>query len=307
MADKDDSKEAWGARARTEKLPHADPIAYLGTKRHPVSIPPTTHDVTPSASMEKGATAATKSHVSRRILAIGVGLAIVLPMAISLSTGDDVARAPAPHAAAVPPPRSPDEHARENARAVPTDLPPGGVTDGTLPEGEPPLSSQQSVADWKNPPNTPTAAMSGADYAAEPPASNTSQAADADRAPPPASTQLHGREPADVKPAAAPMSTRRIGKARAAAAFAAPFDFSAAMNAVAASHIGPTQCGPDASGAAPVAITFAPSGEATHAVIENGALRGTPTGGCVVRELRKVRIPPYEGDLATVRTSVLLR
>jgi hypothetical protein len=304
MADKDDDvTEAWGrrSRVRVDDLPHADPIAFLGTERHPVSIPPTTHDLEPSASTESGAGAARKSHSSRRIIATLIGLAIIVPMAVSLSSSDDVAKAPAIRTA-LPLPQSPDEHARQNAQAVPSDLPPGGVSDDTLPEAEPQLSTQQTVADWKQSPTTPTAS--------EPLPENTSTNASrlASEAPPPssASTELHGREPADVKPATAP-SVPRATRRHMVAAVASPFDFGATMNAVASANIGPVQCGPDAIGATPVAITFAPSGQATHAVIENGSLRGTDAGSCVARELRKVRISPFEGDTATVRTSVLLR
>ncbi|HVW24339.1 MAG TPA: hypothetical protein VHC69_03170 [Polyangiaceae bacterium] len=304
MANEDDATEAWGRRSRVplEKLPHADPIAYLGTERHPVSIPPTTHDVDSSASMSKGADTAKKSHASRRILASVIGLAILLPMAVSLSSSDDVAKAP-PIRAAAPPPQSPEELARKNAQAVPMDLPPGGVSDGPLPEGEPPLSSQQSVADWKQPPSTPTASERSESMSVSTTPSQSSGEAPASSSS--AAAELHGREPTDVKPttASVPRATRR----RAVAALASPFDFSAAMNAVASTNIGPVQCGPDAIGATPVAITFSPSGQATHAVIENGSLRGTETGSCIARELRKVRIPPFDGDTATVRTSVLLR
>ena len=306
MAKKDDdATEAWGRRSRVplEELPHADPIAYLGTDRHPVSIPPTTHDLEPSTSMARSADTAKKSHASRRILASIIGLAIIVPMAVSLSSSDDVAKAPAIRTPA-PPPESPEELARKNAQAIPTDLPPGGVSDGPLPEGEPPLSSQQTVADWKQAPTTPTAAERS-DSMSE--STNASQSSDEGRrssAVPPA--ELHGREPTDVKPATAPKVPRATTR-HAVAAMASPFDFSAAMNAVASANIGPVQCGPDAIGATPVAITFAPSGQATHAVVENGSLRGSETGSCVARELRKVRIPPFDGDSATVRTSVLLR
>lgn len=318
MAEKDDdanATEAWGQRShvRLEELPQADPIAYLGTERHPVSIPPTTasippttHDLEPSASMEKGAGAATKSHLSRRIAAAALGLAIILPMAVSLSSSDDVANAPATRSS-IPPSRSPDEHARQNAKLVPTDLPPGGVTEAPLHEAEPPLSSQQSVADWKRPEGVPTASDRSTplrqNVSKSEPAMSSAEEGEQSAS---TSTTRAGRS-AEVKAVAPPPARRGPTQVRAVAV-ARPFDFTAAMNAVTATSVGPGQCGQDAIGATAVAITFAPSGEATRAVIENGPLRGTRTGSCVARELRKVRIAPFEGgDLATVRTSVLLR
>jgi len=315
MAEKDDdagATEAWGRRSRVplEELPQADPIAYLGTKRHPVSIPPTTasippttHDLEPSPSMEKGAGAATKSHLSRRIAAAALGLAIILPMAVSLSSSDDVANAPATRSS-IPPPRSPVEHARQNAQLVPTDLPPGGVTEAPLHEAEQPLSSQQSVADWKQPASVPTASDRNT-----PMTESTSELArsSAEREQPDSAPTARSGQPAEIKAPAGAAARRGPRPVRAVAA-AKPFDFTAAMNAVAAASVGPAQCGEDAIGATAVSMTFAPSGEATRAVIENGPLRGTQTGSCVARELRRVRIAPFQGgDTATVRTSVLLR
>jgi hypothetical protein len=330
MAEKDDdATEAWERRSpvRLEELPQADPIAYLGTERHPVSIPPTTasippttasippttasippttasipptsHDLEPSASMEEGAGAATKSHLSRRLAAAALGLAIILPMAVSLSSSDDVARAPATRSS-IAPPKSPAEHARQNAQVIPTDLPPGGVTDVPLHESEPPLSSQQSVADWKQPATVPTAGERHTTQNA-----SMSESRSSGEQPASVSTALPGREPADVKPAVA---VRRDATRRHALAATRPFDFTGAMNAVTDARVGPAQCGPDAIGATAVAITFAPSGEATHAIVESGPLLGTEAGSCVARELRNVRIQPFDGaDMATVRTSVLLR
>jgi hypothetical protein len=310
MAEKDDdATEAWGRRTHVplEELPQADPIAYLGTERHPVSIPPTTasippttHDLESSASMEKGAGAATKSHMSRRIAAAALGLAIILPMAVSLSSSDDVSNAPATRSS-IPPPRSPDEHARQNAQLAPADLPPGGVTEAPLPEGEPPLSSQQSIADWKQPASVPTA-----NDRSTPMTENASKSEAAMQSTERESSASTSTTPGGAAPAAPAM--QREGTRSHATAVAKPFDFSAAMNAVTATSVGPVQCGPHAIGATAVSITFAPSGEATRAVIENGPLRGTETGSCVAHELRHVRIAPFQGgDTATVRTSVLLR
>ena len=288
MADeKNDGAEAWGRRShvRLDDLPRADPIAYLGTERHPLSVPPTTHDVVPSASLEKGTEAATRAHASRRLLATAIGLAIVLPMAVRLSSTDDVAPAPSAGDSRFTPARE------QGAQAAPADLPPGGIFESALPEAEPKMSSERSVADWTTAPQMPAGDTAVADAPREEP-----------RAAVPALRRTDSSTPARETPLRSPAT-----KARSVGSFGAPFDFTAAMNAVAATSVGPVQCGPDAIGPTPVEITFAPSGHATRAVIQNGPLRGSDAGSCVARSLRRVQIAPFSGDAATVHTTVLLR
>ena len=306
--DEDGGTEAWGRRSqvRLEELPDVDPIAYLGTKRHPVSIPPTTRDVEPSALA--GADAAGKSHATRRVLATVVGFSIALPMVISLSSGDDVVGVPATRASAGLAAAS-AEPGRESA---PRDLPPGGVTDGmVLPESAVPLQSSDDVAENASPvpggtandgvapdsPRTESPELRGAGAGHERAVSRESSGAD-DAANAPAVLISRASVP-DRGPASK--------RGSAVNAFPTPFDFGAAMDAVARTPVGPEQCGPEAVGAASVAIRFSPSGHATRAVVESGPLRGTEAGSCVARELGKVRIAPFDGDAATVRTSIRLR
>jgi hypothetical protein len=54
-------------------------------------------------------------------------------------------------------------------------------------------------------------------------------------------------------------------------------------------------------------VTFAPSGDATRATVEEGPLRGTPAGSCVALRLRRIHLAPFDGRLATVRTTLVLR
>ncbi|HEX4337867.1 MAG TPA: hypothetical protein VH062_18285 [Polyangiaceae bacterium] len=292
MANGTNDAETGGRRSRirTDELPQADPIAYLGTERHPISVPPTTHDIEPVAeSMRGGAETATKSHVSRRVLATAIGFAIVIPMAVSLSTSDDVARAPATGTAAraAAPPREP-------VQAVPADLPPGGVTESTVPEAEPPMTADRAVADWTSTPQNP--ATDATDVSRMGKAAATVRSVSAG---PALAAEAHAVPVRVAVPR--PATHRSVG------AFATPFDFTAAMNAVAARNVGPAQCGLEAVGATPVAITFAPNGHATRAVVENGPLRGTAAGSCVALRLRDTQIAPFDGDAATIRTNVMLR
>jgi hypothetical protein len=63
-------------------------------------------------------------------------------------------------------------------------------------------------------------------------------------------------------------------------------------------------------GAAPgpvnVAVTFAPSGNVTSAVVED-ALQGTPAGSCIAQHLRNTRAPEFDGENQTVRTTLTLK
>jgi hypothetical protein len=58
------------------------------------------------------------------------------------------------------------------------------------------------------------------------------------------------------------------------------------------------------SGTARVAVTFAPSGQVTTAVIESGPFVGTAAGSCVASKFRSARVPPFSGDSVLVRKSV---
>jgi hypothetical protein len=158
------------------------------------------------------------------------------------------------------------------------------------------MSEERSVADWTDAkqPRDGSGVVTGSASGIEEPSVDPSSHIDVKKA-------------ADVRAVSAPrlLATARHFDPRPGVP--TTLDFAAAMSAVAAMKIGPAQCGPDAVGAAAVAVTFAPSGQAVRAVLQDGPLRGTETGSCVALRLRNVRIAPFEGDAATVRTTVLLR
>jgi hypothetical protein len=58
------------------------------------------------------------------------------------------------------------------------------------------------------------------------------------------------------------------------------------------------------AGAARIAVTFAPSGTVTSAIIESGPFVGTSAGGCVASKFRSVHVPAFTGDPVTVHKSV---
>jgi hypothetical protein len=96
-------------------------------------------------------------------------------------------------------------------------------------------------------------------------------------------------------------------KARTTKTPRAPFSAEQALAAIRASGIGSAQCGEGAAGATVVSVTFAPSGRVTRALVEDGPLQGTSVGGCIARQLRNVRVAPFDGDFQTLRTDVTLR
>ncbi len=58
------------------------------------------------------------------------------------------------------------------------------------------------------------------------------------------------------------------------------------------------------AGAARIAVTFAPAGNVTAAVIESGPFVGTSAGGCVAAKFRTVRVPAFTGEPVTVHKSI---
>jgi hypothetical protein len=89
---------------------------------------------------------------------------------------------------------------------------------------------------------------------------------------------------------------------------AAPFDRQAARMALLDAMRSASACG-DGTGPvrARVAVTFAPSGRATVAVIEGGTpLKGTAAGSCVAKRMRQVTVPPFGGEKVTVHSTVVV-
>jgi hypothetical protein len=90
---------------------------------------------------------------------------------------------------------------------------------------------------------------------------------------------------------------------------APPFNINLAKEALAAAAAEARSCGNAGTDAeyVRVAVTFAPSGKATVAVVEGDSpVRGTPAGSCVAVTMRKAVVPPFSGDRVTVRQTISL-
>jgi hypothetical protein len=87
------------------------------------------------------------------------------------------------------------------------------------------------------------------------------------------------------------------------------FDASAAANALgeAASRASSCRQPGDPSGIARVTVTFANSGNATHALVDGPPFAGTPTGGCIASTMRSATVPPFTGDRVTVKKTVVIQ
>jgi hypothetical protein len=84
------------------------------------------------------------------------------------------------------------------------------------------------------------------------------------------------------------------------------FDRSSALSVIRTIGACLAECGPGAVGSMNVVVTFASSGAATNAVLEDGPLQGTPEGSCVTRHLRDARVPAFGGEQETVRTALVI-
>jgi hypothetical protein len=86
------------------------------------------------------------------------------------------------------------------------------------------------------------------------------------------------------------------------------FDVNAARAAVAAAARVAAGCGDGVhKGSAPVAITFAPTGRVTTAVVQGGPLLGTPVASCVAQSMRSASVPPHSDGYVTVSRTVQIR
>jgi len=87
-----------------------------------------------------------------------------------------------------------------------------------------------------------------------------------------------------------------------------PFDRDSAVSALNAAAKSAARCRSDEGpfGAARVAVTFAPNGNTTTAVVEGPPFAGTPVGSCIARTFREARVSPFTGAPVTVRKSVTI-
>jgi hypothetical protein len=88
-----------------------------------------------------------------------------------------------------------------------------------------------------------------------------------------------------------------------------PFDVAAARSALEMSADQASSCRKDGdpSGLAVVTITFSPTGRVTTATISGPPFQATSTGGCIASTMRRTRVPPFAGDMVTVRKTVTIR
>jgi hypothetical protein len=85
----------------------------------------------------------------------------------------------------------------------------------------------------------------------------------------------------------------------------AAFDRVAAIAALDAAAQRAQACKPpDTLGATRVAVTFAPTGKVTTAVVQGPPFAGTRVGGCIAEMLRDAAIPPFSGYMVTVHRSL---
>jgi hypothetical protein len=214
-------------------------------------------------------------------------------MVVSFSTNEDAVSRGMPKVGVQAPPTEPAQPA---ALAVPQDLPPGGLSERAAYSRA--MSEERSVADWTD----ATQPRDGRGVVTTGSGARVEESS-ADEEP----SMSSSRENSGTRKVSAPRPTVSSRQPSSRPAVPTTLDFDAARRAVSSLDIGPEQCGPEAIGAVPVEVTFAPSGRAIRARVESGPLSETPTGRCVALELRKVRIAPFDGPEAMVRTAVLLK
>jgi hypothetical protein len=84
-----------------------------------------------------------------------------------------------------------------------------------------------------------------------------------------------------------------------------PFDRRAAFVALDAAGQRAQACKPaNTVGATRVAVTFAPTGKVTTAVVEGPPFAGTRVGGCIAAMLREAAISPFSGGAVTVHKAL---
>ena len=114
------------------------------------------------------------------------------------------------------------------------------------------------------------------------------------------------RSPVQPDPSASPTALPAPdGKAATPPNQPGPFSSSVAASAIGAAANSVSGCKKEGepSGSGVVRVTFAPSGRVTSAVITEGPLVGTSTGGCVARLFRGVHIPAFDGPPTAIQGS----
>lgn len=85
-----------------------------------------------------------------------------------------------------------------------------------------------------------------------------------------------------------------------------PFSRTEALAALASAEDRAKSCRSNAGpfGPARLAVTFAPSGKVTTALVEGPPFAGTPVGSCLARAFREAKVSPFSGQPVTVKKSV---
>src|SRR5262249_47447059 len=88
-----------------------------------------------------------------------------------------------------------------------------------------------------------------------------------------------------------------------------PFDKAAAIAAIEAGAAAAESCkgAEDPPGSVRLAVTFAPSGHVTSAVVTNPPFAATKTGSCIADAFRNVSVPSFDGESVRVFRTFELR
>lgn len=289
-------------------LTRGSPLRWSVESLSPATVPPLT--ATPSAD----AVASPRHHLGLRVAAaiagttVLIGIGALLPPLFSgrLATGENVAGQPpapaaqptdVPPAASPAPAVAPPGSAAVIAEAAPAPTPPIVRRHGAWPPRHftPSLGSAAPAQDGSA---TKDAAgdleQEAEDAAALPESAESNEAEESEGASGGESEEAPEKEseeaPAD-EPSAAP-----------------ELDRAAAVRALGAAAARATGCGNGTAARVRVAVSFAPSGRATSAVVSNASsLAGTPIGSCVARHMRAVTIPAFAGEPVTLLMTVTIR
>jgi hypothetical protein len=209
---------------------------------------------------------------------------------------------PAPTSATPPPPKPGDplldKKEPQTARPESPAAPRGRAANNETPAAAPahPAAVEATAVPDEEPEETPPlqavapAAVANAPRVAAP----SAPAAVANTTPsnPPAA------QPANPAPGAPPAAARAANKG--------DFNTQAAREALEDAAVRAAKCKTidSPSGTARIAVTFAPNGQATNAVIESGPFVGTSAGSCVASKFRTARVPAFTGEAVQVHKSI---
>jgi hypothetical protein len=194
---------------------------------------------------------------------------------------------------------------------LPTGSPKAAATSENVAKSEPAAPAPPPVTP---PEPAPAAPEPTASAAPEPVASAASPEATDTATPTPSPVVAKPGKPLrstpDATPKPEPAPTPTVAPPREPPAEATgPFDAAAARASLDTAAAQASSCRKpgDPSGVAVVTITFSPSGRVTTANIGGPPFAATPTGGCIASTLRKARVPPFIGEMVTVRKTVTIQ